>query len=72
VAVVHEGVNPKTIATKVFRTNVVMSDTSVAFSLVGEDVVYPVPPGSTGDNYVFYIGFDPQALGPEPRAKKKR
>ncbi len=72
VAVVQEGVNPKTIATKVFRTNVAMSDTSVAFSLVGEDIVYPVPPGSTGDNYVFYIGFDPQALGPEPRAKKKR
>ncbi len=72
VAVVQEGVNPKTIATKVFRTNVAMSDTSVAFSLVGEDVVYPVPQGSAGDNYVFYIGFDPQALGPEPRAKKKR
>ena len=72
VAVVQEGVNPKTIATKVFRTNVAMSDTSVAFSLVGEDIVYPVPPGSTGDDYVFYIGFDPQALGPEPRAKKKR
>ena len=72
VAVVQEGVNPKTIATKVFRTNVAMPDTSVPFSLVGEDVVYPVPPGSTGDSYVFYIGFDPQALGPEPRAKKKR
>ncbi len=72
VAVVQEGVNPKTIATKVFRTNVAMSDTSVGFSMVGEDIAYPVPPGSTGDNYVFYIGFDPQALAPEPRAKKKR
>lgn len=72
VAVVQEGVNPKTIATKVFRTSVAMGDTSVPFSLVGEDLVYPVPPGATGDNYVFYIGFDPQALGPEPRAKKKR
>ena len=72
VAVVQEGVNPKTITTKVFRTNVAMSDTSVAFSLVGEDIVYPIPPGATGESYVFYIGFDPQALGPEPRAKKKR
>lgn len=72
VAVVQEGVSPKTIATKVFRTNVAMSDTSVAFSLVGEDVVYPVPQGAAGDTYVFYIGFDPQALGPEPKAKKKR
>jgi hypothetical protein len=31
-----------------------------------------VPPGATGDNYIFYIGFDPQALGPEPKTKKKR
>ena len=72
VAVVQEGVNPKTIATKVFRTNVAMTDTSVAFSLVGEDIVYPVPPGSTSDSYVFYIGFDPQALAPEPKARKRK
>jgi hypothetical protein len=72
VAVVEEGVTPKTIATKVFRTTVEMGDTSVPFSLVGEDIVYPAPQGASGDNYVFYIGFDPQALGPEPRAKKKR
>jgi hypothetical protein len=32
------------------------------------------PPGSNPDNYVFYIGFDPQALAPEakPRAGKKK
>jgi hypothetical protein len=28
-----------------------------------------VPPGVTGDSYIFYIGFDPQALAPEPKAK---
>jgi hypothetical protein len=42
---------------------------SVPFSLVAEDLVYPVPPGATGDSYVFYIGFDPQALKPEPKAR---
>ena len=42
------------------------------FSLVAEDVVYPVPPGATGDSYIFYIGFDPQALTPERPARPAR
>jgi hypothetical protein len=76
VAVVQGGVREKTIATKVYRTTVAMDETgSVPFSLVGEDLVYPVPPGADGDSYIFYIGFDPQALTPEPKpkaAKKKK
>jgi hypothetical protein len=75
VAVVQGGVQEKTIATKVFRTTVTMNDdNSVPFSLVAEDVVYPVPPGATGDSYIFYIGFDPQALTPErpSRAARKK
>ena len=47
VAVVQGGVQEKTIATKVFRTTVTMNDqNSEPFSLVAEDVVYPVPPGA--------------------------
>ena len=42
------------------------------FSLVAEDLVYPVPPGATGNSYIFYIGFDPQALAPEPSRERKR
>jgi hypothetical protein len=73
VAVVQGGVQEKTIATKVYRTTVSMSEAgSDPFSLVAEDVVYPVPPGATGDSYIFYIGFDPQALKPEPVARKKK
>jgi hypothetical protein len=75
VAVVQGGVQERTIATKVYHTTVSMSEaTSVPFSLVAEDMVYPVPPGATGDSYIFYIGFDPQALRPEPkpRATKKK
>lgn len=74
VAVVQSGVQEKTIATKAYRTSVSMSeDGSVPFTLVAEDMVYPAPSGAVGDTYVFYIGFDPQALKPEPkpRAKKK-
>jgi hypothetical protein len=70
VAVVQGGVSEKTIATKVYRTTVTMDETgSVPFSLVAEDLVYPAPPGAVGDSYIFYIGFDPQALTPEPKAK---
>jgi hypothetical protein len=76
VAVVQGGVSEKTIATKAYQTTVAMSDSdNVPYSLVIEDLVYPVPPGATGDSYIFYIGFDPQALKPEPKpkaAKKKR
>ena len=73
VAVVQGGVQEKTIATKVYRTTVSMSEEgSVPFSMVAEDMVYPVPPGATGDSYIFYIGFDPQALTPERPAKPAR
>jgi hypothetical protein len=70
VAVVKGGVQERTIATKVYHTTVSMSDaSSVPFSMVAEDMVYPVPPGADGDSYIFYIGFDPQALTPEPKPK---
>src|SRR3954451_15147113 len=71
VAVVQGGVQEKTIATKAYQTNVSMSeDGSEPFTLVAEDLAYPVPPGATGDSYVFYIGFDPQALKPSPKPAK--
>ena len=71
VAVVQGGVQEKTIATKAYQTNVSMSeDGSEPFTLVAEDLVYPVPPGATGDSYIFYIGFDPQALKPPAKPAK--
>ena len=73
IAVVQGGVNEKVIATKAYRTSVEMTeDGSVPFSFVADDLVYPVPQGAAGDNYVFYIGFDPQALGPEKQKAKKK
>jgi hypothetical protein len=68
--VVQGGVQEKTIATKAYRTTVTMTeDSSVPFALVAEDMVYPAPSGADGDSYIFYIGFDPQALKPEPKPK---
>jgi hypothetical protein len=73
VAVVQGGVQEKTIATKVYRTSVTMTETgSEPFSLVAEELVYPAPAGAVGDSYIFYIGFDPQALTPEPKPKAAR
>ncbi|WP_296513175.1 hypothetical protein [Rhodopseudomonas sp.] len=73
VAVVQEGVSPKTVFTKAYQTNVAMDPQgNVPFSLVAEDVVYPAPPAAIGDSYVFYIGFDPQALKPAPRERAKK
>lgn len=73
VAVVQEGVNPKPIATKVFTTAVSMGgQMNVEYSLIGEDFSYPAPSASANDSYIFYIGFDPQALKPQPAARKRR
>jgi hypothetical protein len=73
VAVVQGGVGEKTIATKAYQTTVNMTESgSEPFTLVIEDLVYPAPPGALGDSYIFYIGFDPQALKPERPAPRKK
>jgi len=73
VAVVEDGVSPKTIATRAYTIPVeVPSDAGAPYSFVAEGIAYPAPQGSAGDRYVFYIGFDPQALKPEPKARAKR
>jgi hypothetical protein len=73
VAVVKDGVNEKVITTTVVRTTVAMGEgLSVPFSVVAEDVVYPAVSVDENDSYVFYIGFDPQALKPEPKPKVVR
>jgi hypothetical protein len=73
VAVVRGGVGEKTIMTKAYQTTVQIDESgSVPFSLVAEDIVYPAPSPADNDNYVFYIGFDPQAIKPEPRPRAPR
>ncbi len=73
VAVVQGGVNEKTIFTKAYRTTATVSEEGTNnYSLVAEDVVYPLPPGNAGDSYIFYVGFDPQALRPEPKRSQRR
>ena len=73
IAVVQAGVNERVISTKVYRTTVSMADGgSAPFSLVGEDLVFNMPAPLTSESFVFYIGFDPQALTPEPRSSRRK
>ena len=63
-AVVHEGPAPKVIATKLNRVTVVIpsGDTNVQFTMIEDDISFPMPRGNLIDDYVVYIGFDPQAV----------
>lgn len=73
VAVVQGGVGEKVIASKAYRTTVEMSEGgSVPFTFVAEDLAYPTPSAAAADSYIFYVGFDPQALAPEPKARGRK
>lgn len=72
VAVVQEGAPEKVITTKAFRTAVALEGDNTEFSIVAEDIVYPAPTEAANDKYIFYIGFDPAALKPEPAARKRK
>lgn len=72
VAVVQEAIQEKIVFTKAYRTTVAIppGENSVLFSFVAEDIVYPAPTGAA--EYIFYIGFDPAGLRPDPRAKTSK
>ena len=75
VAVVLGGVGEKVIASTAYRTTVQMSEgASVPFTFVAEDLAYPVPSADVADNYIFYVGFDPQLVSAAEKkpAKKKK
>lgn len=72
VAVVQDGVQPKTVFSRFYRTSVSMTEGNVPFSFVAEDVSYPAPRPDQQANYVFYIGFDPAGLSQRPAPAKKK
>ena len=67
-ALVHEGPNPKTIYTKLNRVPVTIPPGSgnVPYTMIEEDISFPMPPRGVIDEYIIYVGFDPQGLR-EPR-----
>lgn len=72
VAVVQDGVQPKTVFSRFYRTSVSMTEGNVPFSFVAEDISYPAPRPDQQANYVFYIGFDPAGLTQRPAPAKKK
>lgn len=71
VAVVQAGVNERVLMTKVYRTTVAMTEGGGAFSVVGEDLVFNMPQTLTSDSFVFYVGFDPQAVTPAAPSRRR-
>jgi hypothetical protein len=62
VAVVQEGVNPKTIASKFGQVQVTVTGTvdRVPFTFIESDISFPLPqPIANIDSYIVYVGFDP-------------
>jgi hypothetical protein len=76
-AVVQEGVNPKTIVSKFARIPVTITSAvdRVTFTHVQDDIAFALPtPLADIDAYVVYIGFDAMSAAPEkprPTAKPK-
>jgi hypothetical protein len=72
-AVVREGVEPKTVWSKLYRVGVEIpsGQGNVPFTHIIEDIAYPFPPGGEIDNYVVYVGFDPAGASEEERRGKK-
>ena len=68
-AVVEEGVQPKTIFTKMERVPVTIGEGQphIAFTHIEENLSVPMPAGAAFDNYVIYIGFDPVGAAQEKR-----
>ncbi len=83
IAVVHEGINPKTVVSKFGRETVTVNSAidRVTFTHIDPDIAFPLPqPLGDIDRYVVYVGFDPVSAEPEkkpppvkrkPAAKKK-
>jgi hypothetical protein len=75
VAVVQETTaGTKPIFTKLYRTSVTMpaDGGNTTYSFVAEDVDYPVPSSRANPYYIYYIGFDPNGLKPEPATRPGR
>ena len=70
-AVVQEGINPKTILSKFAREQVTITNAvdRATFTHIDPEISFPMPqPAANIDSYVVYVGFDP--LGAQQEKKK--
>jgi hypothetical protein len=71
-ALVREGIEPRTIWTKLYRVPVTIppGEGNVTFVQVEEGMTFPVPDRRDLEAYVVYVGFDPNAMSVQPEKKK--
>jgi hypothetical protein len=71
-AVVQTGVQERVLTTQVYRTTVSMTEGGGSFSVVGEDLVFNMPANLTSESFIFYVGFDPQAVAPQAKSPRRK
>src|SRR6202035_1007061 len=70
-ALVREGLQPRTLWTKLFIVPVTIpqNQLNLPWIHVEEEMTVPLPPGDEIDSYVIYIGFDPDGAAAQQPAK---
>ena len=73
IAVVEEGLQPKTVWTKFYKIAVEMPEgqTQTTFVHVDENLSFPLPKLDELENYIVYVGFDPTGK-PEKEQKPQK
>jgi len=73
-ALVQEGIEPKTIWTKLYLVPVAIpqDQPNVPFTHVIEDLTVPMPSTEDLSRYVIYVGFDPRGIAEEKQKKPRR
>ena len=71
IAVVQEGPNPKTIATKFFTVplNIPAGENQLLFSVVEDQLSFPLNNPNDVEKYVVYVGFDPKGSSEPTRPR---
>jgi hypothetical protein len=72
-ALVREGLEPRTLWTKLYAVPVTIPDgqLNLPWLHIEEEMMVPLPPSNELDAYVIYIGFDPDSAAPPPKQKPK-
>jgi hypothetical protein len=79
-ALVEEGIQPKTVWTKFYQVPVTIGEgqPSVSFTHIEDDLTVPMPSKDKLEAYIVYVGFDPlsasrqQKKAPPPKAARPR
>ena len=73
IALVAEGPQPKAIWSKFYSVPVAVppNASQAIFSQVEDDLTFPLPPNKKVDNYIVYVGFDPQGAAAAAKGSAK-